>query len=59
MHAVTIVRELYGDFGPSLALEKLEELHDIRVAKETLRKWIVAAGIRVPRAQRLARACRR
>jgi hypothetical protein len=50
------VRALYGDFGPSFAREKLEELHEIRVAKETLRKWMVGAGIWVPRAQRLARA---
>jgi hypothetical protein len=28
-----IVRELYGDFGPTLAQERLRELHGVRVAK--------------------------
>ena len=37
--AVALVRDLYADFGPTLAREKLNELHGIRVAKETLRKW--------------------
>src|SRR5262245_42415210 len=32
------VRERYADFGPTLACEKLRELHDIRVSVETLRK---------------------
>ena len=36
--AVALVRDLYGDFGPTLAREKLIELHGIRVAKETLRE---------------------
>jgi len=37
-HVVALVRERYADFGPTLAAEKLEEYHDIRVATETLRK---------------------
>jgi dihydroorotate dehydrogenase len=41
--AVELVRDLYSDFGPTLAREKLIELHGIRVAKETLRKWMAAA----------------
>ena len=31
--AVGIVRERYPDFGPTLAAEKLAELHDIRRAR--------------------------
>jgi hypothetical protein len=34
--AIEIVRERYADFGPTLACEKLLELHDLRVSKETL-----------------------
>src|SRR3954451_7985351 len=34
-HAVALVRDLYADFGPTLAREKLIEVHGIRVAKET------------------------
>ena len=37
-----IVRELYGDFGPTLAHEKLLELHGVRVGRETLRKFRTA-----------------
>jgi hypothetical protein len=31
--AVALVRERYGDFGPTLAAEKLAELHDIQVSQ--------------------------
>jgi hypothetical protein len=34
--AIEIVRQRYIDFGPTLACEKLLELHDLRVSKETL-----------------------
>src|SRR3954470_4469329 len=37
--AIEIVRDRYADFGPTLAREKLLELHDLRVSKETLRTW--------------------
>ena len=39
--AIEIVRERYADFGPTLACEKLLELHDLRVSKETLRVWLI------------------
>lgn len=42
--AIQIYRREYGDFGPTLAAEYLAERHGIRVSKETLRKWLVAAG---------------
>jgi Winged helix-turn helix len=35
--ALDLVREHYRDFGPTLAMEKLNECHDIAVRKETLR----------------------
>jgi hypothetical protein len=54
--ATEIVRELYCDFGPTLAQEKLLELHGVRVAKETLRKWMATAGIWLTRAKRLPKA---
>lgn len=41
---LAIVRGRYVDFGPPLAHEKLLELHDIRIGRETLRKWLTAAG---------------
>jgi transposase len=51
-HAIALVRELYPDFGPTLAAEKLAERHDLRVSRETLRNWVRQAGIWVCRAER-------
>ena len=33
------------DFGPTFASEQLAKRHDIRVSKETVRGWMVAAGL--------------
>ena len=52
--AIALVRERYLDFGPTLAREKLAELHDVRVSGETLRKWMTEAGIWKNRAARKA-----
>lgn len=49
---IAIIRERYADFDPTLAREKLHECHGIVLAKETLRQWMYAAGLWVPRAQR-------
>ena len=35
----------YGDFGPTLAAEKLAERHGITLSDETLRGWLRDAGI--------------
>jgi transposase len=51
-HAINLVRKLYPDFGPTLAAEKLEECHDLKVSRETLRGWMQQAGIWVSRAER-------
>jgi len=50
--AMDLVRARYADFGPTLAAEKLAELHALSVSRETLRKWMVEAGVWVPRKQR-------
>ena len=34
----------YRDFGPTLAAEKLQERDGLRVSRETLRQWMIAAG---------------
>ena len=34
--ALRIIRERYADFGPTLACEKLAEIHDLYLAKETV-----------------------
>jgi hypothetical protein len=50
--AMALVRERYADFGPTLACEKLRECHGIRLAKETVRRWMRDAGLWIPRKQR-------
>jgi hypothetical protein len=51
--AVSLVRERYADFGPTLAAEKLAELHGCTVSRETLRGWLIAEGLWVDRRHRL------
>jgi len=53
--AVVLVQSRYSDFGPTLAAEKLRELHDVFVSVETLRRWMIAEGLWVPRSQRTRR----
>src|ERR1700724_1281633 len=36
---------LYKGFGPTLASEYLAKKHSIKVSKETVRKWMRAAGL--------------
>lgn len=52
-YALNIIRERYTDFGPTLAYEKLAELHDVHLSKETVRSLMVKAGLWIPRKQRL------
>jgi hypothetical protein len=54
--AVGIVREKYGDFRPTLACEKLAEVHGIDVSVETLRQWMIGDGVWLTRARRRSRA---
>ncbi len=51
-YAMTLVRERYADFGPTLATEKLAELDGLRVSRETVRGWMSEAGLWLSRKQR-------
>lgn len=46
--ALSLIRERYADFGPTLACEKLRECHGIQLAKETVRKLMTDAGLWIP-----------
>ena len=50
--AISIIRDRYADFGPTLACEKLAECHGVVLAKETVRRWMRDAGLWIPRKQR-------
>lgn len=43
--AVALIAARYSDFGPTLAAEKLEELHQIKLAVETVRQSMLKAGL--------------
>jgi hypothetical protein len=46
---VSILRESYADFGPTLAAEKLEARRGIQVSRETVRRLQIDAGLWIPR----------
>ena len=43
----------WHDFGPTFASEQLAKRHDIEVSKETVRGWMVAAGLWKARSRKL------
>jgi transposase len=43
--AIELCRERYREFGPTLASEKLLEKHRLKVSVETLRTWLLEAGL--------------
>jgi hypothetical protein len=50
--ALTLIRQHYADFGPTLACEKLWERHKLNLSVETVRKLMMGAGLWTPRALR-------
>ena len=51
--ALSLVRERYADFGPTLAAEKLSAQHGCTISRETLRGWMIAEGLWTDRRHRL------
>jgi hypothetical protein len=43
--AITIIEREYADFGPTLASEYLARDHQIRASRETVRQWMLRAGL--------------
>lgn len=43
--AVALIGQHYADFGPTLACEKLQELHEIKLSVETVRQAMLGAGL--------------
>ena len=44
-HVLGLCAKQYGDFGPTLAAEKLGERDGIGISDETLRLWLLEAGV--------------
>ena len=51
-YVLELVRQQYRDFGPTLAAEVLFERHGAKVSRETLRKWMLEAGLWLSHKQR-------
>ncbi len=49
----------YSDFGPTLACEKLTEVHGYRLSAETLRQWMMEEGLWEAKSRRCARVHQR
>lgn len=43
--AIALYKRKYHDFGPTLAVEKLSETDGIGISDETLRGWLIEAGL--------------
>ena len=43
--ALNLILEQYRDFGPTLAAEKLAEVHGIKISDESVRKLMIAEGL--------------
>jgi transposase len=47
--ALDLIQEKYTDFGPTLAHEKLTEVHHLRLSRESVRRIMIAEGIWKPK----------
>ena len=47
--ALDLLKERYEDFGPTLAHEKLSEIHGIKLSRESVRKLMIAEGLWKPK----------
>lgn len=52
---LTLIRDHYPDFGPTLANEKLREADGLVVSTETVRRLMMDTGLWIPRRQRSAK----
>jgi len=47
--AIDLIYERYRDFGPTLAHEKLIEIHGLKISAESVRKLMIAEGLWKPK----------
>jgi len=47
--ALDLIKKKYSDFGPTLAHEKLVEVHQVKISRESLRKLMIEEGNWKPR----------
>ena len=49
---IDLIQTHYFDFGPTLATEKLSEIHGIRLSTETIRKWMISVKLWKPKVKK-------
>lgn len=54
--ATNLIIQNYNDFGPTLAHEKLVEVHGLNLSVETVRKWMIESEIWQTKSQQAKRA---
>ena len=54
--AIDLLHERYGDFGPTLAHEKLVEVHQLKLSDESVRKIMIEEGLWKPKRAKKAPA---
>jgi len=54
-----LIEANYSDFGPTLIAEKLEEVDVKQISKETIRCWMIKAGIWLPKQKKKQRIYQR
>lgn len=57
--ALNLVRRHYADFSPTFAHEKLTEIHHLTFSVETLRQWMIVAGLWQTKSRKQARVHQR
>ena len=50
--ALELIRAQSPDFSPTLAAEMLADRHELKASRETLRGWMIEAGLWLSRKQR-------
>lgn len=48
-YALDLIKKKYSDFGPTLAHEKLTEIHKVKMSRESVRKLMIAEDLWKPR----------
>ncbi len=56
---IGIIKSDYLDFGPTLIAEKLEEREARKLGKETIRIWMIEAGLWMPKQKKIKRIFQR
>lgn len=46
---ISLLKEQYENFGPTLVKEKLQERHGLKISVETLRQWMIEESLWIPR----------